>query len=305
MYHFIVNPNSRSGLGQSIWKQIEPTLKQKNINYEAHFTKYQGHATKIAAQITASKEPVTLVVLGGDGTINEVVGGICSLSLVTLGYIPTGSSNDFARGFGLSKEPLKALEQILHPTKTVPMDVGLLTYKNKARRFCVSCGIGFDAAVCHEAVVSRLKILFNKLGLGKLTYLGIALRQLSLSRKCNAVIMLDNDKEIHFTNVLFVAIMNHRFEGGGFMFAPDAKTDDGLLDICVIADMPIMKILFCLPTAFSGHHRMFKGVHSYTCNEAHIHTDLPLAVHTDGEPVFLQRQIHVACEPQQIRVILC
>lgn len=304
MYHFIVNPNSRSGLGRHVWNQIEPILKQRNIDYVVHLTKYQGHAVKKAAKITCTNDPVTIVALGGDGTINEVVRGIQDLSRVTLGYIPTGSSNDFARGFGISKDPVTALEHILNPNRIVNMDVGLLTYKNKARKFCVSCGIGFDAAVCHEAMVSKLKVVLNKLKLGKLTYMGIALRQLMISKRIRTDITLDNDKTIHFDQALFVAVMNHRFEGGGFMFAPDAKTDDGILDVCVIADMPIPKILVLLPTAFWGYHRIFKGVHNYTCKVVDIHTELPLAVHTDGEPVFLQREIHVTCEPKPLKVIV-
>lgn len=304
MYHFIVNPNSRSGLGRHIWGQIEPILKQKNIDYTVHVTKYRGHATKEAARLTASNNPVTLVVLGGDGTINEVICGIQHLSCVTLGYIPTGSSNDFARGFGMSKDPLTALAHILNPTTITKMDVGILSYRGRKRRFCVSCGIGFDAAVCHEAVVSKLKVLLNKIKLGKLTYVGIAFHQLSISRWGSADLVLDQTTHLHFDRTLFIAVMNHRFEGGGFMFAPDAKVDDGLLDVCVISDMPILKILALLPTAFFGYHRFFKGVHNYTCKTLDIHTELPLAVHTDGEPVFLQHHIQSSCEPEQIQVIV-
>ena len=88
--------------------------------YQVFFTKYQGHATQIARTLTQEKECRSLIVLGGDGTLNEAVNGIADLARVTLGYIPIGSSNDFARSLGLEQDPLKALEKILTPSRIYP-----------------------------------------------------------------------------------------------------------------------------------------------------------------------------------------
>ena len=76
MYHFIINPAARSGLGEHMWKKLEPLLKQRRISYQAVFTRYQSHATKIAEEITSDGDRHTLIVLGGDGTVNEVINGI-------------------------------------------------------------------------------------------------------------------------------------------------------------------------------------------------------------------------------------
>ena len=97
MYDFIVNPNARSGLGGRIWKELEQLLKEQKAEHRVHFTKYQRHASRIAEEITTDGEEHTIVVLGGDGTVNEVLNGITELSKVTMGYIPMGSSNDCAR----------------------------------------------------------------------------------------------------------------------------------------------------------------------------------------------------------------
>ena len=101
MYTFIANPNARSGRGILLWKQIEKILQEKEIEYKVLFTKYQHHATRLVHDLTSDSASHTIVVLGGDGTLNEVIDGIVYLDKVTLGYIPLGSGNDFARGLGL------------------------------------------------------------------------------------------------------------------------------------------------------------------------------------------------------------
>ena len=93
MYAFIVNPNSRSGLGLKIWEQLELILKERHIDYQIYFTRRPGHGARLAAQI-CDTDAHTLVVLGGDGTIGEVVDGIRDLTKLTLAYIPIGSGND-------------------------------------------------------------------------------------------------------------------------------------------------------------------------------------------------------------------
>ena len=168
-YDFIVNPKARSGMGEMIWKALEPELKKQKIDYRVHMTDKRKSAEKIAEAVTSDGKEHTLVVLGGDGTINEAVNGIRAIEKTTLGYIPIGSSNDFARGLGIPKKPEEALDAVLHPKKIIHMDIGTLTGAAGERRFLVSGGIGFDAAVCHEVCVSKWKILLNRLGLGRLS----------------------------------------------------------------------------------------------------------------------------------------
>ena len=197
MYHIIINPASRSGRGAKIWsEQVEPALKESAVEYKTYFSKKAGEVKRLAAQITAEHagEPdLKLIVLGGDGTVNEALQGIADPSKVILGYIPTGSSNDLARDLGISKDPKAALDLILKNTSPRAMDLGRLTYLDEdqpeeSRLFAVSCGIGFDAAVCAEAMSSRIKDTMNRMGLGKLTYLGIALKQLITARKVSCTL---------------------------------------------------------------------------------------------------------------------
>lgn len=84
-----------------MWNLVEPELKKRRVDYKDVFTGYARHATEIAAKLTADEREHYIVVLGGDGTVNEVISGICDCSRVVLGYIPTGSGNDFTRALKL------------------------------------------------------------------------------------------------------------------------------------------------------------------------------------------------------------
>ena len=306
MYHIIVNPVSRSGRGMKIWKEVaEPAFQKDGAVYQAYFSQKAGDVAKLAAQITAAEEDCTLIILGGDGTFNEALQGIRDFSKVTLGYIPTGSSNDLARDLEVSKDPAQAVAQILHHGKIHAMDMGTVTYQDGTiRHFAVSCGIGFDAAVCEEAMNSKIKDFCNKIGLGKLTYLGIALKQLFTAKSVGCDITLRDKRTIHINRILFTACMNHRFEGGGFKFCPQAKDNDGILNLCVVGDVPKPVVLLALPTAFWGKHYMVKGITAYASDAIHIRTTAPLWVHTDGEVTRKSDDFHVTCHKKALRLIL-
>lgn len=304
MYTFIVNPNARSGLGMKIWEDLRKTLDQRGIEYEVCLTHARNHAYHFTRSLTEDGQEHTIVAMGGDGTVNEVINGIQDYSKVIFGYIPIGSSNDFARGLSLTKDPAEAMNVVLEIPHIEEIDIGTITYGNKSKHFAVSSGIGFDAAICHEAMVSRIKVFLNRIGLGKLTYAGIALHRIIFDAPLRINIQLDNGERISFEQAYFAAVMNLPYEGGGFKFCPGAKCNDGTLDVLVIANMPKCKILALLPTAFKGWHVHFKGVYIYRCREVAIETAKALPVHTDGEAVFLKRQIHASCAPQKLRMIL-
>ena len=181
MYYFIVNPNSRSGRGRSIWNEIHQQLMLRGIDFQYCLTRYSGHAAEIASDACAlgtESEPVYIIALGGDGTIHEVLTGITDFDRVVFGYIPTGSGNDFCRSMRLPFDPMESLEYILKAEHISKMDVPYLLRNNKKSRFGISTGIGYDAGVCQEVLATPLKKIFNRLGLGKLIYLFIALKQL-------------------------------------------------------------------------------------------------------------------------------
>ena len=222
MYHFIINPNSRSGAGARIWSELQSVLDKNYIPYKAYFTEYPGHAVKLAASVCSSDAApasICLIAVGGDGTIQEVLSGIPSLRSVRFGYIPTGSGNDFCRSMQLPQKPLDALNAILSEAACTPMDVAEFTANGQSCRFAISCGIGFDAAVCHEINRSPLKKFMNRIHLGKFAYLLIGLKQLLLLPPVGISIETENGEKHFYEKVFLTAVMNHKYEGGGFRSA--------------------------------------------------------------------------------------
>ncbi len=307
MYHVIINPMSRSGKGLKLWKkEVEPALHAEGVSYRSYFSRKEGDVARVVADILASakERPIRIILLGGDGTVNEALQGMNDTSDVVLGYIPTGSSNDLARDLQIPKDPTEALNLVLHTGKEHCMDLGTITYDNGSRRrFIVSCGIGFDAAVCEEALHSNIKKACNKIGLGKLTYLGIALKQLFAAKSVSCKITLDDELPIEIHKLLFVTCMQHRYEGGGFMFCPKADATDGYLDLCVVGDVPKLLILFALPTAFKGKHYFVKSITAHRAKRVRIETSRKLWVHTDGEVCSETDAFTVTCQQHAIKII--
>lgn len=325
MYYIIVNPASKSGRGRKIWAELEPVFIKKQISYKVLFSKGAGHTARVVSKLTSPEnlspdgQPVRLIILGGDGTLNEALQGIHDFERVLLGYIPTGSSNDFARALGLPRNPKLILDTILKGQAVRTLDLGAVTYEHTSdelsrlhtakdgitRRFAVSSGIGFDAAVCEEALSSRFKNTLNRLGLGKLTYLVIALRQLIAAKAVSCDIFLDDAAEpIHLNRFLFTAFMIHKYEGGGFKFCPTANASDGFLDLCVVGNLPKLVIFFALPTAFFGKHYIFSSIKHYVAKKVSFRSSLPLWVHTDGEVYMKSDYITLTCIPEQIRFMM-
>lgn len=308
MYHFILNPVSRSGKSRKLWDTvIVPYLEAAGTPYTVHFSEKAGDITRLTAEIAseASDTPHRIVILGGDGTLDEALQGIPDLTRVILGYIPIGSGNDFTRDMPIPKDPLKALRLILEAKRTTAVDIGTTAYADGTwHRFIVSSGIGFDAAVCEETNRSNMKGFLNRIGLGKLTYLSIALKQLFASRAVSCQIRLDDGEPVSVSRILFVAFMNHMYEGGGFKFAPNADYRDGMLDLCVVGDLPKALILVALPTAFWGKHYIFRGITPYRARKVEIHTSTPLWVHTDGEVARRSDHLTITCQKQALQMYI-
>lgn len=308
MYHFIINPKSSSGKGIRYWWIVKAMLDESNISYTETFTNYMGHATEIAEEICTNKSGIKdIIVLGGDGTMNEVINGIPDFKEVLLGYIPSGSSNDLARSLKIPKDPFIALQNILKPKNFKYLDLGRITFPDtdiKPRKFTCSSGIGYDANVCHEVQQSPLKKSLNRFGAGKFVYLAIAIKQIITVKPVDGTVVVDGQKKNTYRKILLVSNMIHKYEGGGLKMAPKADPTDGMLSVCLVHGINRFKMITLLPTIILGQHVNFKGVETFHCKTIDIKLDQEMAVHTDGEVPTVCSHITVSNLPEKIRMIL-
>ena len=303
-FYFIVNPTSKSGKGKQLWKMCEKELKRQHLKYHIDYTGYEFHAQKFASEI-CKKDPgqaKTIVAIGGDGTVNEIINGITDFDNVRFGYIPTGSSNDFARGMGIPSKAKKALDCIIFPRNIKEIDVGTVQYETTTKRFGGSSGIGFDASVCAEAYSSPIKDFLNKIYLGSLTYVVIALKQFIMYKPTSMTLTIDSDKTYHYKRSYFICVLNQTCEGGGFDFCPHADPTDGYLDVCVAGDVSKLKFVCLFPFAFLGKHENVNGVDLFRCKTCHIKSSEPLPIHRDGEPCQCHDEVTMSILPKKLKI---
>ena len=309
MLHFIINPTSRSGKGKKVWKELLPTVKNSSIQYDVHMTEGPGHAGRLAAQLSKEADGAVdaYVVTGGDGTLNEVANGLLSGGgkQPLIGFIPTGSGNDFARNMEISFDPQEALRNVLHARQMKEIDAGFITCGGETRSFLVSAGIGYDADVCDVIAKSPSKDFFNKLHIGSLAYTWLGLKQAVLYKKANGTITFDGNISMELKDVAFISFQNVRTEGGGWPFTPDAVPDDGLLDICIVATKSRLRFAGALLSSkMNARHKKNSAVHIIKSKSAHIKLDKKLTVHTDGEVLGSFDELTVRCDPAALRLMV-
>lgn len=319
MYYFIVNINGGSGKVKKTWARVREELKRRNVLYKAFRTKSPEHAKAIAGKISKLADgDIHIVVVGGDGTINEVLNGIIAFDRIVLSVIPSGSGNDFARGLGISKDPVEALDRILDPYgETKKIDIGCLTISGEKRLFGISSGIGLDAIVCKKALNSKIKNVLNKLNLGSLTYLILTVINLfSMSYIDTEIEIYDADKnedmdekdrhiakdkrlelkdKLILNKMIFVAFMNVKAEGGGVPMAPYAACDDGKLSLCIASDISKLNAFFKLPLLVMAKQEKIKGFKLIDAKKVVIRIKEPAVVHVDGEYVGDETMAVVEC----------
>ncbi len=319
MYYFIVNPIAGSGTGKKAWQSISGELDRLGIQYKDYQLGYVGEARRIAGELSKLREAFTVVIVGGDGTIDEFVDGLSDevFSYLTLGCVPIGSANDFAIGIGLKTDPIEALQAVLNPSEIRQIKVGSVTGETvspdlltspppetRSHRFIVSSGIGFDADVCNGSYKSRMKDFLNTFHAGQLTYLTTALGLLVHMKQYPMTVTLETGEELHYENVFFVTAMNTPYEGGGFMFAPDADPAADTFKLVFAEGLNRRRVLQMLPLALKGGHVGKEGIHILDSKKFTVRAGEPLCIHTDGEILGFYNQAVFQALPHRLPVII-
>jgi diacylglycerol kinase (ATP) len=280
-FTFIVNPVSGKGTGERAVKLLHREIRSKIATYELVLTEREGHATEIARDAPMG----AVIAVGGDGTVNEVANGIVGTGKF-LGIIPTGSGNDLTKSLNIPSKLSDAIDVLLKRNTSV-IDVGTIRCSRQpgiresagnsgVRYFVNGAGIGLDAAVAEKT--RHIRYLS-----GTTLYIAAVLRTLGKYRAHAFEISVDSVSKA--SKQLLIAIGNGTCAGGAFYLTPDAKLDDGILDLCYIGDMPIHRILRLMPLVMKGKHINSEGVSFEKGREISICSDTPFFVHADGEIV--------------------
>lgn len=289
MLYFFINPASRSGKGKKKWEEVKHYVEEKNIPYEAHFLEANVSPRPVMEEIFAKEgtAPVSIVLIGGDGTVNQCINGVPDFTRLELSVIPTGSGNDFCRNKNIPGTLEEQLEHIIQKKNRMSVDLGTITYsRNQASpttcHFVVSTGIGYDAEICHMANQSKLKKALNKVKLGKLVYLLIGIKGIFSADLSDMRITIDGEAK-DYSNVFFVATMNQPFEGGGVAMTPEATDTDGQLDFLIFHGVSRFKALCTIPLLYIKKHAGKPGVTLLTGKDILVSSSNSRVIHTDGE----------------------
>jgi len=248
-----------------------------------------GDAISIAER---SNHPV-VVACGGDGTVHEVVNGLMrGGAKAALGVIPVGSGDDFAKMLG----PRDPLERLLEE-KPMPVDVGRISADGEVRYFANGMDIGFGAHGARN-VASVPRVLT---GLGAyLAALGLTLVRYPLLR---VRLQLDDGPAFDLQTVM-TAVMNGSTFGGSFRVCPDARADDGALDLLMVNALGRLEILGLVPRIMRGTHGSDPRLRLARARRVRIESDEPLLVEADGEIAFTQaRRLEIELLPGALRAL--
>lgn len=274
----IVNPVSGTDAAPDFLQTINERLRERTGDLDIVMTIAAGDARQAAAR-AVEEGYAQLFVAGGDGTLNEVVNGVASvdggLSRVTFGLIPLGTGNDFATALGLPEDVEAALDVILHE-RTLEADVGVLN-----DRYFINVSAGGFIAEVSDAVNPQLKTLA-----GKFAYLiggaQVLMDYEHVEARIRVVEAEGGTTEREMSLEMF-AVCNSRMVGGGRMIAPQAVIDDGVLDVCIIEEMPALEFISLLTAVSSGDHVADERVAYFHAREIEFRFNRTIKVNTDGE----------------------
>jgi YegS/Rv2252/BmrU family lipid kinase len=217
-YHIISNPTAGKNKSSKNLKKVQDYFQRRGVPFVTHISMAERDATEIARRLTSAGEN-DLIVLGGDGTLHEVLNGIVDPTACRLGLIPSGTGNDFAEKIGVPMDAEKACEMILDG-QTKPTD-----YLEVSGVRCMNvAGLGMDVDVLERCRKGKLK--------GKIKYLMCLVQSLFAFKGYKVEFEVNGETQTR--DVLIAAVCNGSQFGGGVKICPTAQVDDGKLDAIVI-----------------------------------------------------------------------
>ncbi len=299
-FFFIVNP--RAGLGGRTFAAVANQLRELGVPFVGAATTGPGDA-RVLAQLASRGQFRAIVVVGGDGTVNDVVNGLATsdggiVEGAVLGVIPTGTAQDFARSLGIPFNRRAAVERLIGGHETA-IDVGRITFRDGHTHLFVNVfGAGFDAEAAERAQDLR----------GAMTSIpahmvGLATAFAEYQNQEIAITLEDAEISPARLRCVLVIVANGPSYAGVLRLAPNAIVDDGMLDLVVIGDVDKFEMLMNLGRVFTGTHLEHAKVEVYRTRALRLEpTTGEARVQADGEVVG-RLPARVDLLPRALRVI--
>lgn len=294
----VLNPASGGGAGRRVRTELEIALRARGLEAHVEPTRGRGHATELAEAAARAGAPV-VVAAGGDGTVHEVVNGLLSAGGDTaLGLVPIGTGNDFVKVVPGTRRRPEAYDTLARG-EVRRFDAALASWAGGSEYFVNAAGAGIDVEVVRQIeALGRLP--------GALRYLVGLLRALARYRPVRMRVTAASGGEPVERRVMLSAVSNGSCLGGAFRLTPDALPDDGLLDLCVVAELSAWRALRVVPKVLRGTHTRHPAVTMLRDRafDLEIDADGPVFMQLDGE---LRRidadRIHIEVAPAALRVV--
>lgn len=299
-YHLIVNPSAGGGNGKQLSQEIIQLLEKNNYLYSTYFTEYPDHERFFTRELIETtlipwkKEhshydsdeifPL-LIVMGGDGTFHQVIDECYhSQADIPVAYIPAGSGNDFARGFGISRDATKAFWQIIKTKE--PKTINILSYHEQISGnsgiAVNNIGIGIDGAVIHQTTKSTTKKQLRKFNLGSMTYI-FAILNVLFKQKGFPILIEANGNEWNFKKAFLCTITNHPYFGGGIAIAPSANSAIPNFEFVIVERQHILKIFGLIFLLLFKKQEQSKDFIHFSTNKLRLVSTVPQYGQVDGE----------------------
>ncbi|EOT41756.1 diacylglycerol/lipid kinase family protein [Enterococcus columbae] len=296
-YHVLINPNSGGGNGRIVGEKIIDYLSEHQLAFDVRFTGYPDHERQFIRELAQttlreyqpedqSNQPYPLLlIIGGDGTIHQVVNELYRLKKqFPIAYIPAGSGNDFARALNLPKDPVAIIEHIHQNTQ--PTFCHILHYDEaiygEEGLALNNVGIGLDAAIVYETNHSKVKDILQKFNLLSFSYLSAVIQTL-VKQRSFPILVEANGQTYNFKKAYLCTTSNHPYFGGGIPIAPKASVFQNKLDLIIIEKPSMLLVPWIAFKIFTRKHLEAKFCHYIQANKIKIVSTIAQHGQADGE----------------------
>lgn len=300
-YLFIINPMSgRRDADKILIPQIEEWAKGRGVDYSIEVTQYQRHATEIVHDYAAKYDALRVCACGGDGTISETAAGAVGYKHVEMAIYPSGGGNDFIKCFA-DKDVFLNFDAVVDG-ESIPIDM-----LKVGDYYCINIlSVGIDADINQGTSRYRKVKMFR----GPMAYNLSLVEHLFKPMGKHLHITIDDNLELK-DHYILVAAGNGQVYGGGYRATPEAKLNDGKMDIVAITKMNLIKIAQVLGIYKKGQHikdgviveKLQENVEFIRAEKLTIQSDKEFVVNIDGESI-RDTAIEVAIEPLSLRLVL-